>query len=553
MVKFKYYKTAATYGTAGDSIAKDDIVFIEETNTLHTHEHDYVFGNAYTDMWLKQAALGSTTKPVYLSAKGVFSEASTYAGGTAVTLNTTSKAASTASFYAPTSAGTSGQIIKFPASGSTPIWSSDYVASVGGKSGAITLDTTTTTAKAVKFAIDSNGKITGSVQGLGTAATTDASAYATSTQGATADSALQGVSIAGTSLTKSSNSISAATLKSNLGLGSAAYTASTDYATAAQGTKADNAMPKSGGTFTGAVTLNADPSSNLHAATKQYVDNQITSKIAAADAMVFKGTLGTGGNVTALPTSGVVVGDTYKVITAGTYANQVAKIGDLFIATASTPTWAYVPSGDEVVTTVKTGTSNLSATAQSGELVVGTAATKAFETTLTDGGNLPTGAAVKAFVEGKGYLTSVGNKALKIASGSGTATQAITMNESSADKTLTITGDGTYITGAVSGSAGAPTVTLSHAGPGTGSALTTSNGTAGSYALNTEYTVLTGVTVSADAKGHITGISTTRQKIKDTNTTYTFDGTYNASTNKAATVSTVTTAVTNGLTWSEYN
>lgn len=34
-----------------------------------------------------------------------------------------------------------------------------------------------------------------------------------------------------------------------------------------------NAMPKSGGTFTGAVTLKGDPTSNLHPATKQYVDN----------------------------------------------------------------------------------------------------------------------------------------------------------------------------------------------------------------------------------------------------------------------------------------
>lgn len=40
------------------------------------------------------------------------------------------------------------------------------------------------------------------------------------------------------------------------GLGSAAYTASTAYATAAQGTKADNAMPKSGGTFTDTVKFN---------------------------------------------------------------------------------------------------------------------------------------------------------------------------------------------------------------------------------------------------------------------------------------------------------
>ena len=58
------------------------------------------------------------------------------------------------------------------------------------------------------------------------------------------------------------------------GLGSAAYTDSSAYATSAQGTKADNAMPKSGGTFTGAITLNADPTTDLQAATKQYVDSK---------------------------------------------------------------------------------------------------------------------------------------------------------------------------------------------------------------------------------------------------------------------------------------
>lgn len=100
------------------------------------------------------------------------------------------------------------------------------------------------------------------------------------------------------------------------GLKSAAYTESTAYATAAQGTLATNAMPKSGGTFTGAVTLNADPTANLGAATKQYVDTQITNHIAASDAMVFKGTIGTGGTATSLPTSNVVVGDTYKCISA---------------------------------------------------------------------------------------------------------------------------------------------------------------------------------------------------------------------------------------------
>ena len=73
--------------------------------------------------------------------------------------------------------------------------------------------------------------------------------------------------------------------------------------------------------------------------------------------MYFKGTIGTGGSAgTALPTSGVKVGDTYKIITAGTYAGQAAKVGDMFIATATTPTWAYVPSGDDVdVTQINAG------------------------------------------------------------------------------------------------------------------------------------------------------------------------------------------------------
>lgn len=47
----------------------------------------------------------------------------------------------------------------------------------------------------------------------------------------------------------------------------------------------------------------------------------------------------------------------------------------------------------------------------------------------------------------------------------------------------------------------------------------TLSGTAGAYALNTEYTVLTGVKAQRDVKGHITGLTYTAQKIKDTNTT----------------------------------
>lgn len=69
----------------------------------------------------KVAKLGSSSKPVYTSADGTFAECSSYAGGTAVTLNGTSKAASTASLYAPTGAGTSGQFLQSNGSGA-PSW-----------------------------------------------------------------------------------------------------------------------------------------------------------------------------------------------------------------------------------------------------------------------------------------------------------------------------------------------------------------------------------------------------------------------------------------------
>ena len=228
---------------------------------------------------------------------------------------------------------------------------------------------------------------------------------------------------------------------------------------------ANAAMPKSGGTFTGAVTLNADPTADLGAATKQYVDTQITSKIAASDAMVFKGTLGTGGTVTAVPTSNVTKGDTYKIITAGTWAGYSGcKVGDLLIAmttgasvTANTTNWAYVPSGDESTTSIKysTTTQTLTTSAQTGAITVGEAATKQVDTSISAGSTstkLPTSQAVATFVEGKGYITSSGtaNKAntlttpRTIAVG-GSATSTATSFDGSQNITIPLTGVDTNI------------------------------------------------------------------------------------------------------------
>lgn len=59
----------------------------------------------------------------------------------------------------------------------------------------------------------------------------------------------------------------------------------------------------------------------------------IDSKIAAAEAMIYKGTLGTDG----VPVKGYKIGWTYKVITAGTYAGIKCEVGDMLIAINNGP------------------------------------------------------------------------------------------------------------------------------------------------------------------------------------------------------------------------
>jgi hypothetical protein len=78
--------------------------------------------------------------------------------------------------------------------------------------------------------------------GLGTAATTAATAYATAAQGTLATNALPAASVSAFGLTLVDDA-SASAARTTLGLGTAATTAATDYATAAQGTLATNALP----------------------------------------------------------------------------------------------------------------------------------------------------------------------------------------------------------------------------------------------------------------------------------------------------------------------
>ena len=78
---------------------------------------------------------------------------------------------------------------------------------------------------------------------------------------------------------------------------------------------------------TAVTQVNGDNSTKI--ATTAYVDNALSAQ---PEPMVFKGTVGTGGTITTLPTDGSAnVGETYKVITNGTYAGQAAKVGDTFV------------------------------------------------------------------------------------------------------------------------------------------------------------------------------------------------------------------------------
>ena len=103
-------------------------------------------------------------------------------------------------------------------------------------------------------------------------------------------------------------------------------------------------LPTASTSIYGATKLSSatDSSSEALAATPKAVKiaydqattalNTANNLLATADALVFKGTLGTGGTATAVPTGGYQAGWTYKIITAGTWAGQVCEEGDLLIA-----------------------------------------------------------------------------------------------------------------------------------------------------------------------------------------------------------------------------
>ena len=173
-------------------------------------------------------------------------------------------------------------------------------------------------------------------------------------------------------------------------------------------TYAPLASPALTGTPTDPTATAGDNSTQI--ATTAFVTSAISG---ITGSMTFKGTVGTGGTAgTSLPTTGVKVGDTYKVASDGTYASQSAKVGDLFIATATTPTWAYVPSGDDAaVTSITAGTGLTGGTiTTTGTIALDTSGVTAgtYQGITVDAYGRVTSASDMGYTDNTGTVTSVG-------------------------------------------------------------------------------------------------------------------------------------------------
>lgn len=143
------------------------------------------------------------------------------------------------------------------------------------------------------------------------------------------------------------------------GLGSAAYAATDDFDAAGSAEFVST-------TLLGKSDDKSDAQTIFGA--KAYADEKIAAAISSA--INIKGTIGTGGTVTALPTKDVKCGDAYVVKTDGTYAGQTCEAGDIIIATATTtatvtdPKWTILqnnltPATADTLGTVKLGVASV--------------------------------------------------------------------------------------------------------------------------------------------------------------------------------------------------
>ena len=103
------------------------------------------------------------------------------------------------------------------------------------------------------------------------------------------------------------------------------------------------------------ITDEIDPDDAANVPTSQAIASYVGAL--TNQAVIFKGTLGTNGDITELkPAEESLVGDAYKVITAGTYQSISCNVGDLLICYTTDNTnykWAHIPGDTNTDTLVK--------------------------------------------------------------------------------------------------------------------------------------------------------------------------------------------------------
>ena len=111
---------------------------------------------------------------------------------------------------------------------------------------------------------------------------------------------------------------------------------------------------------------------------------------------------------------------------------------------------------------------------------------------------------------------SVGSGKLQVVANSSTTGIDTSFTADSSGNTIGLNFiNGTHTTAVVTAVSGkAPTITFNHNSAGTGTDLAATNTDTTTYTNGGEYTVVTGVTITKDNLGHVTGLKETRQKIK---------------------------------------
>ena len=198
----------------------------------------------------------------------------------------------------------------------------------------------------------------------------------------------------------------------------------------------------------GTSTFSELPFSTLTPTEINSVIGNISSSVSG---MQFKGTVGTSGTVTDISSiQSPQNGDTYKIITGITLTSEQSldgnehelTVGDIIIC--SSDKWVFVPSGNEDITSIKIAgsgdTINVSTTAQTGEVVLGTAAGVNTATSVTnDTTTVPTTNAVKVYVDD--LENTLGTAAITDASDYATSAQGTLAENAMPKSGGTFTGD----------------------------------------------------------------------------------------------------------------